>query len=1582
VYKGCFCGTIFICYSAFIIMQGFTKMQYIKDAELPNADILVVDAGVERLRAFGVTKGGVIVNHWTLPSSEGFSSKGFPDPEKMLLPVYITGKLSELAHVYWKNGKQLPALAVKWFAASMHATEHSVGLLELSASGYTLLGVEPNGKLKDDLMVTHPRCGAGVGFNIDRVLLKLGLRRELVDSLLFEYLGATGAKLRGELPIRVDRCGVFASSATISDKNQGIPLPYALAVTLKSEVIKACCHLKKPIDSVWLTGGVFNWKFCRDCAEDYLRSIGVEHIQHDCDEMLMVQGVLHLLEKGDISPRVKEADDAEVLTQHHYPSFNALRRQLENDHRFLRLQVDNVPDGIAEFEPLLLAIDAGSTMAKVIVASAEGSRVLYKGCFNNSCDTLETIKTVFVSLQQQGGSILRVLAVGLTGSARYQIRQALVDSYPELEERIVVLVENYAHARGSVELAREHLIRLRQAGVKGVEQNTCLVVDVGGEDTKISSIDLCKGDLLDNAMNSKCSAGTGSLLDSLASLFQIPTIQTAAEMAMQAPQAYALNATCAVFMLEDARFLQAEGRSQPEILASAIWAVVENMSRTLWKQIPIPHHAMVLLHGQTMQSDPFPLAVADRLQHLCAGSAYCLVPPDPGYRACFGLIETMALENWENPVSLHLQRFTNKIFEKSIVHCHGVACGDPEAHCSRTRLSSKDANGERVHFLLGGCSAINERSGSAARKKERLSRDLFGEIWKFISDRLPTSSDKNRLVIPRSFAVSEWGLFFAELFLPSGIAVHMDNVVEEDIQRGRAHFQIDTCAPHIGAVGQMLRLAEQEHGIILAPQIEFLPFHGNSLGRTCTLNQGGLAVAMGIAKNIAPGCRIHLFYVDLKMQDLEMLAHKLYGKMQEVYLYYGVHLDFHEFRERVRQGMDACGKLRSEAADFAAAGARDLLDSGNDIALVLGREYILNPGVYDSHVGRLLRDKGLAGIPAYLLDVEYDPAYNYIYWRNAHQIATVAAAAAKGAVYRVVRHSGLKELLREREEEGNRVLPLVQVSTFLCGPDSVTNPLVEELVKQRPYLRIQSDAAIKELAHLENRINTYVRQLADTGRVCFSDGGEQFDVEFLNSFDHQGAPNPVTDVIAFPTLSDNRALVSVLRGAGFTCIDNYSKNYRLTAAIARGRAVTGDSVCAPMAAVYGDVLSLIELFRKYRVSDPEYTGKQRLLIFNNKGLGPCRQGQYVEIHKLFLHQDVMKNHERCREDDDIVRFLVSHENKGFNAAFPQWVFLRGIQSVVLQGVLHQLWADGIARCSSLADVQLFQVAFETLKGELNGVLQLMAPTTRAKRWLSIFGSVQVIGTVVKFFAYGFHKNLLVPKLREFRRLWCSKPKPENPIRIHIDGEVYMRAAQFEELHREIVRFTGVGRVEITYTPVWSFLSYKLAGMMMRSREAIQESRDEIARSSEPSFQQQRRDFLRIQQNRLYSIAGVEKVLRYILAAPLYGAAGLNMPEPMSNILEKAKLVVPTRRPGGELMPFIGEAVLKLEKEYDLIINVAPEGCMVSSMGEALGSSIMQACPEAKGKVLPLFSQQGDIQFEQLEQVLLRALGPEILIRGY
>ena len=84
--------------------------------------------------------------------------------------------------------------------------------------------------------------------------------------------------------MRADRCGVFASSATISDKNQGIPLETALAVTLKSEVLKVAKKVPAGFGRIYLTGGVFAWQYTRDCAADHFRSIGIDAIAYDGEQ--------------------------------------------------------------------------------------------------------------------------------------------------------------------------------------------------------------------------------------------------------------------------------------------------------------------------------------------------------------------------------------------------------------------------------------------------------------------------------------------------------------------------------------------------------------------------------------------------------------------------------------------------------------------------------------------------------------------------------------------------------------------------------------------------------------------------------------------------------------------------------------------------------------------------------------------------------------------------------------------------------------------------------------------------------------------------------------------------------------------------------------------------------------------------------------------------------------------------------------------------------------------------------------------------------------------------------------------------
>ncbi len=783
-----------------------------------RGNTLAVDAGVEHLRLRATDPHGsvisddVVANHGDLRQvfAEHRIAERFGNGHGGR--IVVTGKLADTAVGAIGAGRTvLPATGL-WLAAKRviarpeNADVRTLALVDLSASGYLLVGIDREGCLAQDLLVVNPRCGAGSGINLDRVLQKLAVSREQVDTLLGAYLGEAGRVKRAALGTRADRCGVFASSATVSDKNQGIPLDVALGTTLKSEVLKTCRKLPAGFDLVCFSGRIFRWQFARDCAGDFLGDLGVGSIQYDTENTHVLDAIANLAPGSESgAPRLAGGRTAGRSTQARvYPSFAELRRRYEADGLFVRMPSEPVdaPDREAlSRRPVVIGLDVGSTMAKMVIADAADGALLSLSAYSNAGDTIETVKCAMRDLQASGVDALTVRGIGVTGSARYQVQQALMRMYPEARDRVSVLVENYAHARGSIDLVRRHVTDLAARGLH-VNRDLAILVDIGGEDTKISTIALGRAELFANAMNLKCSAGTGSLMDTLAALFGIRSVAEACAQARDAPQSRAINATCAVFLMENARKLQAEGVPRAEILASANWAIVENMARTLWHQIDIPRNAVVLLHGQTMLSDPLPLAVTDRLQSFLGAPAWALVPPHPGHRACVGLVRTMLQAAPTGDTTLRLADFVDARFDKRIIECRGAVCGDDEARCNRTSLACSGKDGGRFTFTLGGCTAINELFGRKGQPRDAPPRDAYKEIWDAIAARQPRSDAPDRLVLARSFCVSEWAYLFARTFERFGIPVHVDEVREADLVNAQGLFNIDTCAPHMGAVGQ------------------------------------------------------------------------------------------------------------------------------------------------------------------------------------------------------------------------------------------------------------------------------------------------------------------------------------------------------------------------------------------------------------------------------------------------------------------------------------------------------------------------------------------------------------------------------------------------------------------------------------------------------------------------------------------------------------------------------------------------------------------------------------------------------------
>ena len=1585
------------------ISSSIGGSEYVADSAngQPASDrSIYIDAGTRHFRLQVYGRDGSLEQDTLVPSSsdlldllsaQGGIGADFSkvDPER----IFVTGKLAAAVHERIGGGKLILPAAAFWMAARdlialpVNAGVDSLAIVDLSASGYLVIGVDRSGGLKDDLLLANPRCGAGSGINLDRVLQKLDLRHDQVDDLLKAYLGDAGRKRRQATTVRVDRCGVFSTSATISDKNQGIPLDTALATTLKSEVQKTVRKLPDGFDRVYLTGRIFRWQYARDCAEDLLREQGVAAVVADPENDQLLKSLRGLVTNIGVD-NLAQPDNR--LHRHEepetFPSFTELRRRYEKNGLYLRLD-DESPRACTPEEllssALILTLDVGSTMAKAVLADAVTGEILFLEAYSNAGDTIETVKNVFRDLQRLGLEQLPLQSVGITGSARYQVQQALASIYPELAERIQVLVENYAHARGSIDYARQHVDRLRARGIEDVNADLCILVDIGGEDTKISTIALNQAELFDNAMNTKCSAGTGSLMDTLSAMFGLTSVAEAQAQAYAAAQSFSINATCAVFLMENASKLQTQGVPREEILASANWAIVENMARSLWSQLDLPANAVVLLHGQTMLSDPLPLAVTHRLRAFLGADIYALLPPNPGHRACIGLVRSLQQAAIPGHADIRLEDLLQADFARRVITCKGKVCGDPQARCNRCALRWQGEDGRKVAFTVGGCSAINELIAHKGRKKERQPRDSYQEIWDFIDSHHPRSDDPRRLVIPRCFAVSEWAYFLSQVFELLGIPVHVDNVRDSDLALAQPRFNVDCCAPQMGAVGQFQRLASEPHGMILGPQIESLPTGGLSSGLTCTTNQGGVAVATSLALDENPDARFHLFHFRVDSLEAGPLSDQFLAGLEPVFDFYGIKPDARGLESIVAMALEAHQRLRREAADLAAELIEEALDEGHQIALVVGREYVLNPGIYDSHVRRLLRDRQMAVIPSYVLDVDLDPDYGHIYWRNPHFILTVLNGVARRSLYQRLRHRRLQGLF-QRIEEGNadEMLAVVQVSTFSCGPDSIITHYVAEIMKQRPFLLIQSDAVLKELAHLENRVNTYVMQLQQGLHDKLGlDTRQPFEIRALDELVSKQPMNPETDVICLPTVGDNRPLTAVFRAAGYTCIENFGdETYDLQALVKAGRRVAGQMVCTPLAALYSDLKNGADEFARRKLAgDPGFADKRRLILIDTQGSGPCRQGQYPGLHRLFFKnatQPAATPDRSCSgvPGGALVEFMLVEEDEGYSSGLPDWMMLRFYQGVILKSALQDILFRVGAECRDYAEYQRFISDYRGLQDEIYRLLEAWkGPGRFSRKLIGFFGRHSLASIPVMYFAYRAHGLEFIRPLRRFAAKWrIRKTPPRDRLNIMISGEGYMRLSQAPEIFHILLAAIGFRRFNLKLSPVMSYMEVILQEALERSRTEIENTRLRQARVGRNAVDAAR---LRLAQRRFRMIKLLTGIWRNLLARPLYRASRLEMPPPISEMVDASRELIPTYRPVGELAPYVGEALVELRHGADVVLNVAPSGCMVSTMGEIMTPSIMHAQGVESGRIQTLLSAEGDVDEEALTLAVLKAIGP-------
>lgn len=172
-----------------------------------------------------------------------------------------------------------------------------------------------------------------------------------------------------------------------------------------------------------------------------------------------------------------------------------------------------------------------------------------------------------------------------------------------------VITEITAHARGACHF------------FPGVS----LIIDIGGQDTKVISLDGA-GQIKDFVMNDKCAAGTGRFLEVMAGILEMPLAELGTR-ALERTKKISISSTCTVFAESEVISLISR-QERPENIAFAIHdSVVERIINLAGKVKP---EGDIVLSGGVSQNRAVSRIIQDRLQ------VRVFIPDEPQIIGAFG----------------------------------------------------------------------------------------------------------------------------------------------------------------------------------------------------------------------------------------------------------------------------------------------------------------------------------------------------------------------------------------------------------------------------------------------------------------------------------------------------------------------------------------------------------------------------------------------------------------------------------------------------------------------------------------------------------------------------------------------------------------------------------------------------------------------------------------------------------------------------------------------------------------------------------------------------------------------------------
>jgi len=645
-------------------------------------------------------------------------SQSHPEAFAAIDKVYITGSGAS------RIAPTLNARFVQEVNAVVLAVEHLYpevrSVVELGGQDAKVIHFKERDDGKKSVTTAmNDKCASGTGATIEKCTMKVGLDLEQLQSLHFssQKLHHVAAK-----------CGVFAETDIVNLVKSSIPaeeIINSLADAIVMQNLTLLTRGNTLMPTVLLLGGPNTYlPFLQEAWRERIAQLwderGVPYDREKLDTLVVVpENAQYYAALGAVIFGEGEANHTQtfsgLLQLQTLVDSGGIQEGSSIDVPLVRsaeeLAAFKASYALAPFEAVALdevtdcylGIDGGSTSSKAVLVDREGRLLLkvYQLSKGNPIqDTIELLEQIQAADTQ---GYYRIRGLGATGYAADVLEGALGAD--------VNIIETIAHMKSA-------------QAVFGREID--VICDIGGQDIKVLFLE--NGMMKNFRLSNQCSAGNGTLLQSMAKQFGVP-VEGFAEVAFAAEQAPKFNYGCAVFLDTDRVNFQKEGYSKEELFAG----IAKVLPKNVWQYVVQATNLAALgrhfvLQGGTQYNLAALKAQVDYIKALVPDAVVDL-HPYPGEAGAYGaaieardVVESRGYSTFVGMEEALQLIYTSRTDEST--RCHFCPMD-----CSRTFIDTRTPNSPTVRYIAGfSCESGTVESAEALNQLKTVQRALQKEV--------------------------------------------------------------------------------------------------------------------------------------------------------------------------------------------------------------------------------------------------------------------------------------------------------------------------------------------------------------------------------------------------------------------------------------------------------------------------------------------------------------------------------------------------------------------------------------------------------------------------------------------------------------------------------------------------------------------------------------------------------------------------------------------------------------------------------------------------------------------------------------